>query len=96
MGENGRGRKEKEAQVLHINYPQEYQRNPKEENQCHLVFRLNVRFIRVHDWQGQGLRLEVHSWRNEELGVKDNKFLGSTQAEESMSPPWEVAGGCGS
>lgn len=35
--------------------------------------------------------MEAHSWRDEELGVKDNKVLGFTQAEESVSPPWEVA-----
>lgn len=42
-----------------------------------------------------GSRLEAHSWRNEELGGKDNKVLGSTQAEESVLPPREVAEGSG-
>lgn len=35
-------------------------------------------------WQGQGSRLEAHSWRNEELGGKGNKAL-APQAEEPVS-----------
>lgn len=40
-----------------------------------------------------GLRLEVCSWRNEELGVKDNNVLGSIQVGESAFQPWDMAEG---